>query len=314
MARAVQRETRYRAVEAELWRSLGVTPTEHRLRLPRLGLNVRVQELGAGPPVLFVHGATTCGTSWASLARLLPNHRCLLLDRPGTGLSDPPDPPVRDIDTLVALADVLLADVLDAIGIGRADLVTTSYGGYFGLRFVLGHPERVGRIVELGWSAGAPLGPVPLLMRLGSTPSLGRLLARMPVTDASVRRLLRSIGLREALDAGRVSGEAVRAYGALLRDTDSMQNDLSIGGRFLSATTSTDPRLVLSPEDRGAIRTPMLFIWGDRDPFGGPDIAQAYAAAFPNAQLRLLEGVGHAPWMDDAEGVATSISEFLGTG
>ena len=301
----------YRAAEGALWRSLGVSPTERHLRLPRIGIQVRVQELGVGPPVLFVHGATTCGTSWAGLAALLPGYRCLLLDRPGTGLSDPPPRPIRDIDSLVDCADVLLLDVLDALELEQVSLVTTSYGGYFGLRLELGHPERVRRIVEFGWSAGAPLGQLPLLMRLGSTPPLGGLLSRMPVNDAAVRRLLRGIGLREALDGGRVSDEAVGSYGALLRYTDSMRNDISIGRHFISAATASDPRLVLPAETRARVEAPILFIWGDRDPFGGPDIARAFAAPFPHADLRLLEGVGHAPWMDDAVRAAGMVDAFL---
>ena len=66
------REARYRVSEGALWSSLGVAPSERRVRLPRLGREVRVQELGTGPPVLFVHGGSTCGTSWADLAVRLP--------------------------------------------------------------------------------------------------------------------------------------------------------------------------------------------------------------------------------------------------
>ena len=60
-------------------------------------MGLRVQELGDGPPILFIHGANTSGTSWATLAAKLPSFRCLLLDRPGTGLS--PALPARPTTT-----------------------------------------------------------------------------------------------------------------------------------------------------------------------------------------------------------------------
>jgi pimeloyl-ACP methyl ester carboxylesterase len=306
-----RRETRYRAAEEDLWSSLGVTLSERRVRLAGIGTEVRVQELGAGQPVLFIHGASTCGTSWADLAALLPDVHCLLLDRPGTGLSDPLDPPIRSVADLAALADTLVVDVLDGLGVDSADLVTTSFGGFFGFRAALAAPDRVRRIVEFGWSAGAQLGRVPLALRLGGTPPLGRLLSYLPTNDATVRRLFRGIGLREAVDAGRVSTEAIRAYGALLRETDTIRNEVEIGGCFLSPARRGDPRLVLSEADRGRISAPVRFVWGEGDPFGGPEIGREFAAAFPNATLEFLPGVGHAPWMDDAEEAAREVRAFL---
>jgi 2-hydroxy-6-oxonona-2,4-dienedioate hydrolase len=304
---------RYRAAEDVLWSSLGVAPTERRVRLPGIGTEVRVQELGAGLPVLFVHGASTCGTSWADLAARLPDMHCLLLDRPGTGLSDPLDPPIRDVADLAALADTLVVEVLDGLGLASADLVTSSFGGFFGFRAALAAPDRIRRIVEFGWSAGARLGPIPLALRLGGTPPLGRLLAHLPTNDATVRRLFRGIGLREAVDAGRVSTEAIRAYGALLRETNTMRNEVEIGGCFLSPARRGDPRLELTAADRRRISAPVRFVWGEGDPFGGPEIAREFTAAFPDATLELLPGVGHAPWMDDAGRAAALAREFLST-
>ena len=152
---------------------LGVSPTEQRVRLGHVGTTVRIQELGSGPAVLFVHGGSTCGTSWADLVARLDGFRCLLLDRPGTGLSDPLPAPITGLDGLRVLADSLVIDVLDALELETASLVATSFGGWFAFRAALAHPARIRPIVEFGWSAGAPVPRLPALMRLGTRTARG---------------------------------------------------------------------------------------------------------------------------------------------
>ena len=79
---------RYREAEQWLWRHVGAAPTERTVEM-RSGASVRVQELGDGPPFVLLHGGTMCGTSWCVLAAALEGVRCILVDRPGCGLSDP---------------------------------------------------------------------------------------------------------------------------------------------------------------------------------------------------------------------------------
>ena len=41
------------------------------------------------------------------------------------------------------------------------------------------------------------------------------------------------------------------------------------------------------------------------------DIARPFVGLLPNAELELMSGVGHAPWMDDPDGCASMTSSFL---
>jgi pimeloyl-ACP methyl ester carboxylesterase len=157
----VANESRYREAEGRLWASVGVQPTEQHLRLKRTGVKVRLQELGEGPPVVFVHGGSNSGTSWANLVALLPGFRCILLDRPGCGLSEPVPGSFDHVDTFDAFASSLVVDVLDAMGLESAHLVATSFGGYTAMKTAAAHPQRVDRMVELGWLIGAPPRPCP---------------------------------------------------------------------------------------------------------------------------------------------------------
>lgn len=107
-------------VEAErsLWSRFGITPVDRRLRL-RAGNEVRVQEVGDGPPVVFVHGAAVAGSSWVLLADALKDEfRCILVDRPGCGLSSPvPNGPLKTPMEFKRFAQGLIPDVLDSLEI-----------------------------------------------------------------------------------------------------------------------------------------------------------------------------------------------------
>ena len=114
-------ESRYRQAERDLWAAVDASPTDHRLPLADLGCDVRVQEVGTGRPVLFLHGAPNAGSTWAEVVARLPDFRSLLVDRPGAGLSTPLPKPL-DRETAPRFADRFAVDVLDALEIERAEV------------------------------------------------------------------------------------------------------------------------------------------------------------------------------------------------
>jgi 2-hydroxy-6-oxonona-2,4-dienedioate hydrolase len=302
-------EARYRVAEARLWASIGASPRERVVRLPTIGTRVRVQELGDGPPVLFIHGANTSGASWATLAAKLPAFRCHLVDRPGTGLSDPL-PTRPDTERLIAFADAFVADVLDALGLASAHVVATSLGGFIALRGAAAHPGRLRQMVQFSWPAGAPVDHVPLSMRLTAIPLVARLAAAAPVSERTVRAIFRSVGHGPSLQAGRITLHDLDAYLALLRDTDTLRNELPLATASVSTLRGIDRRL-LPDALLASIRTPTKFIWGGRDAFGGTSIAEALVARIRGAGLELLPDAGHAPWLDELDWCATSTAAFL---
>ena len=301
---------RYRGAEATLWASLRARPVERRVRLARVGSEVRIQELGDGPPLLFVHGGSTTGTSWADLAVALPDRRCILLDRPGTGLSDPLPGDVDDVAALAAVADRVIPDLLDGLGLATIDVVATSFGGWFALRAARAAPERVRRLVLFGWAAGAPIGRLPFMLRIGVLPVVGDVLDRLPVTTAAVRAIFRGIGSGAAIADGRISAEAIEAYAALLRWTPTLRNDRRLGRLFFTAF-GMDERIILSAAERATIRQPICWLWGDRDAFAGPTIAREFVEPFPDARLTIAANVGHAPWVDDLRRSVSFVRDAL---
>jgi pimeloyl-ACP methyl ester carboxylesterase len=271
---------------------------------------VRLQEIGEGPTVTFIHGASNGGTSWAPLAARLQDFHCVLLDRPGCGLSPRLAEPLTDMRRLSTFADALIVDVLDALDVSTSHLVATSFGGYFALRTAAAHHERVNRLVLIGWSFGAPVASTPFVMRVAMQPLLGRLITRIPVNEPMLRAMLKQIGLRQAVETGRFGPTEIAWFQSLLRDTDTMRNEIDASPRIMSMR-GFNAETLLTPSLLSSVEAPTYLLWGEDDPMGGAEIAREFTSRLPSGELDLMPHAGHAPWIDDPEFVARRVAEFL---
>lgn len=305
-------EERYRRAEHALWQSVGAQPTERNLALERTRTAVRIQEIGDGEPVVFVHGASNGGASWASLAARLGGFRCILVDRPGCGLSPRLDRRHADMDALGAFADALVVDVLDALDLPRSHLIGTSFGGYFVLRSAAAHPDRIDRLVTLSWSFGAPMEATPFVMRIAMQPVLRRLATKIKPTERMARAMLKQIGLWHAVESGRFGAVEMAWFLSLLRDTDTMRNEIDATPRIVTMRGFNDDTL-LPRSMLARVTAPTYMLWGEDDPMGGTHTARQFVRHVPNAELELMAGAGHAPWMDDPDHVAERVDAFLRT-
>lgn len=296
------------SAERALFHSVGLAPTEHVVHLERLGCTVRVQECGSGPPVLFVHGVMTAGASWATLAAALGDLRCLLLDRPGCGPTStlPADAP-RSLPAQERFAADLVADVLDALDLESAHVVSTSLGGWFSFRSAAHHPARVRRIVGLAFQGGARIDRAPLFMRVQAPAWLA---GRLPVSRRMVRGMLASAGMRGAIESGGFTDEMLTWMVALLGDTDTMRNEVRTAPRPIGLRGPIEAAR-LTPGQAQRIDAPVHLVWGTDDPFGGRESAEAFAALLPTATVEMVPGAGHAPWLDEPDLVARAVRTHL---
>lgn len=144
-------------------------------------------------------------------------------------------------------------------------------------------------------------------MRLLSVPGLGRLLFALPSPSPQVTgkglanadaRLLDHPEIVETYHAARRLPGYGRAAAAIFRSS------LQIGG----AARRT---LVLTDEELARIAQPVLFVWGDREPYGQPELAHRAAGVMPNARVKVVDDGWHHPWLADASGVADLLLSFL---
>ena len=125
----------------------------------------QVLELGAGPPLLYVHGGL--GGSFEVvpiLGALAENHRVLEVDRPGHGLADPFD--YRGVD-LFDHGRTFLRDVVDGLELPTVDVVANSLGAFLSVAFALDDPSRVSRLALVGTPFGIMRRPPFLMLPLG---------------------------------------------------------------------------------------------------------------------------------------------------
>ena len=264
------------------------------------GVQLHYVELGGGPLVVLLHGFPEFWFSWRHQLPALAaaGFRAVALDQRGYNLSSKP----RGLEAY--RASRLARDVARAIEqLGQqraAAVVGHDWGGGVAWTFAMRHPERLERLAILN----AP-HPLTFLAHLRRPDQLRRSwymfffqLPWLPEAAlragnfAAVRRQLRAPEYVEALSQPGALSAAINYYRAMFRH----------GVPTLRATA------------RSPIQTPVLIIWGERDRFLRPELAEPPAALVPNRRLERLVEVSHWPHLEQPGRVNDLLIRFLRAG
>ena len=248
------------------------------------------REQGRGEAVVFLHGLGGSRTSWEPQLRALSDtFRCIAWDMPGYGASVPVEPL-----TFAVIADAVVR-LQDAAGVDRAHLVGESFGGMHVLHAALRHPDRVGRLVLANTSPAFGLD--------GTDPDVWRA-ARLAPLDAGLspadiaQQVLTSVagpGLRADTLAMRVAGFARIPASGL---------------RAAVACLPSHDLLDRLPE----IAAPALVVAGELDDETPVAYSRALADGLPDAELVVLDGVGHLAVSEAPEAFNHLVRSFLRVG
>src|SRR5258708_23041562 len=111
------------------------------------GATVHYQEFGdpAAPTLLLIHGYTASTYVWKASAPILAENgfRVIAPDLLGFGYSDKP----RWFDYTIESQTRMISRFMNRLGIGRATVVGSSYGGAVAATLSLDYPERVEKLV-----------------------------------------------------------------------------------------------------------------------------------------------------------------------
>jgi pimeloyl-ACP methyl ester carboxylesterase len=107
------------------------------------GINLYVETLGAGPPLILLHGGLGSGEMFGPILPLLvEHHQLFLVDLQGHGRTADID---RPIDVRLMADDI--AALINHLGLDHPDLLGYSLGGGVALQTAVNYPEKVGRLV-----------------------------------------------------------------------------------------------------------------------------------------------------------------------
>ncbi len=259
-------------------------------------VDARVLRAGeSGEHVLFLHGNPGSADDWRGpMAAIAGFARAVAIDLPDFGTTHA----APGFEHSVAGYAAFVEQARRALSIEAVHLVLHDFGGPIGLAWAAEHPESV-RSVTLIDTGVLPDYRWHYLARIWRTRGLGELF-QATATGPGFRMI---VNLKEPQKLPRP-----------FLDTMYRHFDRRTRRAVLRLYRATSDPSGLSRDLIARLRehdVPALVIWGEHDAY----LSAAYAArqreAFPSADVHVLAGSGHWPFVDAAPTVERLLAQFL---
>jgi len=257
------------------------------------GTRIRVDEAGApsGRPVLFIHGISQCRLAWRRqfASRLGADLRLVAMDLRGHGESDRPGEGYGEAGVWVEE----VRRVITAMDLVEPVLCGWSYGGVVIGDYLKDHGDRaLGGIALVG--AVSRLGE-PVMPFLGD-----EFVATLP-------------GLFS--DDVATSVAALRTFIRLTTHADPAPAESYLA---LGYNCAVSPQVRLAMLRRTVnhddvferLTKPLMLTHGRTDRVVLPAMSRHHSELVPHAKMSYYEGVGHSPFLEDAERFNAELSAF----
>jgi len=264
------------------------------------GTRIFVRVGGHGPAVVMLHGYGETGDMWQPLAAaLVKTHTVIVPDLRGMGLSAHPD---EGYDKKNQGHDV--AGVLDALHVGKVDVVAHDIGNMVAYAFVAEQPQRVTHLVLMD----APIPGVGPWEEILKNPLLWHFRFYGPDMERLVKgreRIYLDRFWNEFSANPKNFDEASRVHYAKLYALPKAMHD---GFEQFHAfdQDAIDNRTFLAA---GPLSMPVLAIGGDKS--FGPEMALVAKAAFSNVQGVVIPNAGHWLMEENPEATITAVQAFI---
>jgi len=277
------------------------------------GVTLHWAEQGEGPPVVLLHGFPEFWYSWRHQLPALATagFRTVAPDLRGYGLSGKPrGVGAYRIETLVADVAALIARLGEGKKGARAHVVGHDWGGVLAWDLPLFHPEVCASVTVLN----AP-HPVAFRRALKTSPDQRRrsrymFFFQLPFLPECGMRggnfaLLEKMLRRDPVRPGAFSDADIRLYKEALVRPGALTSAIN----YYRAALRHPPRTRGRRWPRGL---PALLVWGEKDRYLGPALAEGLGEWVPGIRVARLADASH--WIqNDAPGeVNRLLVEFLG--
>jgi pimeloyl-ACP methyl ester carboxylesterase len=255
---------------------------------------VRWDRLGAGDPVVLLHGTPFSSFVWRDIAyALAQQYEVFVWDMLGYGASEKAD----GQDVSLAAQTQVFAELLEHWGLERPSVIAHDFGGALALRahLLTGVPYR--RLALVDVVALSPWGSPFFRLVREHSPVFAALPAALH--EALVRAYIASASSRE-LGSSVMTGLVAPWLG------DAGQ------AAFYRQIAQADQRHTDEFEGRlSGIEMRVLICWGTEDTWIAPSKAEELAARIPGADLRWLHGAGHLVQENAAGQLTAALAHFL---
>jgi pimeloyl-ACP methyl ester carboxylesterase len=264
------------------------------------GVRLHYIDEGTGPAILLVHGlgGQMGNFTHSLLAKLTPQFRVIIIDRPGSGYSMP------GASAALSAQAALIAHFIQKLGIERPLVVGHSLGGALALLLALRHPAQVGGLALIAAVTCLPDAVPRPFQGLEMTSAFRRrLIAWTLATPVSIAN--RQLALDTIFGPQPVPADfATKARGYL-----SLRPRSFIGAsRDLVASGEDLPGM---PELYSTLTVPVGMIYGTGDRvLNHKTHCETLAAKLPGVDLELIDGGGHMILITSADRCATFIARM----
>lgn len=269
----------------------------------------RIHYLTAGnpdaDPVVLLHGINVPGATWIPLLpALVEEYRVYIPDRPGVGLSDPHQ---YSHDELRTFPTAYLLELFDAEGLDRPHIVANSLGGLQAFVLAIDH-DRARSLAFLGAPAGLT-SDFDTFYKLMCTRGLNELVYWFMYRGDPLENTREMVEQFLVADQAAIADEFYELLAANQDLPGRVKSEQSLA-RAETSWGSFHPVFDLS-EDIVQLELPATYIWGTEDEFWEPDAGKDVAEAMPESEFHILEGDGHAPWLEPDEEASELLRSFL---
>jgi pimeloyl-ACP methyl ester carboxylesterase len=269
------------------------------------GINFRVAELGAGPPLLLLHGWPEFWFTWAKIMpRLADKFRLIAPDLRGCGGSDKIPVGYSKAMTTDQHAEDMAA-LLDVLALGPVGVVAHDIGALVGQALIRNHPGRVTRFLAFDcpypgigrrWIEGGQLQN-SWYMWFHQTP--------LAVELVGHSRATLEIYLRYMMIGGSQNQQAFDDNFAAFVDNMLVPGNLQGGFNWYVSNARA------APPPTQPIDIPARILWPGADPVFPQAWMDRLGEFFSNLQVSVFPGVGHFPHQEKPVEAALAVREFF---
>jgi pimeloyl-ACP methyl ester carboxylesterase len=263
------------------------------------GMKVHFQEFGVtnDPVMLLIHGFTASTYVWKTVAPVFSEqgYRVIAVDLIGFGFSEKP----AWFDYSIASQSRMILRFMNRLGIGKATLVGSSFGGAVSSWFTLDNPERVEKLVL----AGSVINDRPManpLMKIVRQPALGEAVGPFLIDSNKFLRF-RQQGTLDPSNHDLITEERVRSIMRPLKAADAHHSVLTTIRNWDADRIEQDSHL---------IDCPTLLVWGDNDTVIPKVNGEKLYDRILNSRFVVFKNCGHVPMEEKPDLFAELVTEF----